>query len=165
MSKLLDSITPFVTTQALVFLAITLTLMISLFLFKMKSNREFLYFTLIFNTIFIVIIGIIPPDRGIRVLVSLPIMDILFFCIGVYEFISSIKAIIKYAPNEKDIIKNMSLDNYLNKSDVVKLAIAYCQKHKSHRLSSKAYADGFFDIKKLTPNELYSLAIEEYKKK
>jgi hypothetical protein len=164
MIKFLDSLAPFVNSQALMFIGITLTLMISLFLFKMKSNKEFLYFTLAFNAILIVVIGLIPPERGIRVLVSLPVMDMLFFLIGVYEFVSSIKAIIKYAPTQKDVIKNMSLGNYLNKGQIPKLATSYCQKYKNHRLSKKAYSDGCLDIKKLSMEELFSLAIEEYKK-
>lgn len=165
MSKFLDSLVPFVTSQALVFVAITFTLMISLFLFRMKSNKEFLYFTLAFNAIFIVILAIIPPDRGIRVLVALPIMDMLFFLTGVYEFVSSIRAIEKHAPTQKEVIKNMSLGDYLNKSQIPKLAISYCQKYKNHRLSKKAYSDGCLDIKKLSLDELFSLAIEEYKNK
>lgn len=92
----------------------------------------------------------------------MPLIDIALFGVGVFEFIYSIKAIIKYAPNNKDAIKRMSLGHYLSRSEVPYLARDYALKYKNHRLSRKATNDGPFDAKKLTKEELYSLAVEEF---
>lgn len=162
LSKYLDEIAPFITNQSLVAVAIILTLMISLFIFKMRSNREFLYFILVLNTIFIVILGIIPTDRGVRLLAAIPLIDLALFGVGVFEFIRSVKAIIKYAPAHKEAVKNMSLGNYLSKADVALFAKNFCQRYKNHRLSKKATNDGYFDIKRLTLEEIYTLAVEEF---
>ena len=92
----------------------------------------------------------------------MPLIDIALFGVGVFEFIYSVKAIIKYAPNHKDAIKTMSLGHYLSRSEVPYLARDYALKYKNHRLSRKATNDGPFDAKKLTKEELYSLAVEEF---
>lgn len=161
-SKYLDQIAPFLSSQTLATIALILTLLISLFLFKMRGNKEFLYFILVLNSIFIVILALIPVDRGVRLLAAMPLIDIALFGVGVFEFIYSIKAIIRYAPNNKDAVKNMSLGNYLSKADVALFAKNFCQRYQNHRLSRKATNDGPFDAKKLTKEEIYSLAVEEF---
>lgn len=92
----------------------------------------------------------------------MPLIDIALFGVGVFEFIYSIKAIIKYAPNQKDAIKSMSLGHYLRRADVALFAKNFCQRYQNHRLSKKATNDGPFDAKKLSKEEIYSLAIEEF---
>lgn len=161
-SKYLDQIAPFLSSQTLATIALILTLLISLFLFKMRGNKEFLYFILVLNSIFIVILALIPVDRGVRLLAAMPLIDIALFGVGVFEFIYSVKAIIKYAPSQKDAIKRMSLGHYLSRSEVPYLARDYALKYKNHRLSRKATNDGDFDAKKLSKEEIYSLAIEEF---
>lgn len=161
-SKYLDQIAPFLSSQTLATIALTLTLLISLFLFKMRGNKEFLYFILVLNSIFIVILALIPVDRGVRLLAAMPLIDIALFGVGVFEFIRSVKAIIKYAPNHKDAIKSMSLGHYLRRADVALFAKNFCQRYQNHRLSKKATNDGSFNIKRLTLEEIYTLAVEEF---